>query len=231
MQEPFIIDYRYTFQSGTIKSFTIALDRETLALQSNKPANPPLWTHLNHMKCEICPLDEKVNPCCPVALNVADIIEQFKDMASYESVDVVVTTENRTYSKETTLQLGLSPLIGIILSASGCPVMDLLKPMVRFHLPFASLTESVFRMASMYLMAQYFRQQDGHPAIWSLDGLSKIYAQTCTVNRDFALRLQKAEKQDTNLNVLVNLDCISQMVPTAVDDVLREIKSYFSVYR
>jgi hypothetical protein len=228
MPEPFIIAYRYTFQSGEIRNFTMILDRATIALQTDKRPDGPPWALLNHAKCAICPLDEKDHPCCPVALNVADIVEQFKDMVSYENVDVVVTTEDRTYSKATTLQQGLSPLISIVMSTSGCPIMDQLKPMVRFHLPFASLTESVFLMASMHLMKQYFQKQDGRSPDCTLDGLSKIYAQVCIVNRDFALRLQDVEKKDANLNALVNLDCIAQMVPMAVDDVLREIKPYFS---
>jgi hypothetical protein len=230
MPEPFIIEYCYTFQSGEIRRFAMALDRETLALQIDKRPDAPPWTLLNHTKCEICPLDEKDHPRCPVALNVADIVEQFKDMVSYENVDVVVTTEDRTYSKATTLQQGLSPLISIIMSTSGCPIMDQLKPMVRFHLPFASLIESVFRMASMHLMEQYFQKQDGRSPDWTLDGLAKIYAQMGIVNRDFALRLQDVEKKDANLHALVNLDCVAQMVPMDAEDVLREIKPFFSAY-
>jgi hypothetical protein len=230
MPEPFIIEYCYTFQSGATHKFTIALDRATLAMQVDKRPDAPPWALLNNKKCEICPLDEKDHPWCPVALNVTDVVEQFKDMISYENVDVVVAIEDRTYSKATTLQLGLSSLIGIIMSTSGCPVMDYLKPMVRFHLPFASLTESVFRMASMYLMAQYFQKQDGLSPAWTLDGLSKIYAQVGLVNRDFALRLRDAAKKDANVNALVNLDCFAQMVPLAAEDVLREIKPYFSAY-
>lgn len=230
MPEPFIIEYRYTFLSGAVKKFTMALDRETLSLRLDRRPNAPPWALLNHTKCEICPFDEKDHPCCPVALNFADIVEQFKDMVSYENVDVVVVTEDRTYSKATTIQLGLSPLIGIIMAASGCPITDHLRPMVRFHLPFASLEETVFRMASMYLTAQYFQKQDGRSPAWTLDGLAKIYAQVGIVNRDFALRLRDAAKKDANVNALVNLDCFAQMVPLAAEDVLREIKPYFSAY-
>ena len=230
MSEPFIIEYCYTFQSGVIKKFTMSLNRATLALQIDKRPDAPPWALLNHTKCEICPLDEKKHACCPVALNFADIVEQFKDMVSYENVDVVVTTEDRTYSKATSLQLGLSPLIGIIMATSGCSIMDHLKPMVRFHLPFASLTETIFRMASMHLMAQYFQHQDGQSTVWTLDGIAKIYAQVGIVNRDFALRLQDAAKKDANVNALVNLDCFAQMVPLAAEGVLREIKPYFAAY-
>jgi len=213
-----------------VKKFTLVLDQATLALQFEKRPTPPLWALLNHKKCENCPLSDKEHPYCPVARNFADIAEQFQDMVSHENVSVVVTTEERQYSKVTTIQQGLSPLIGIIMTTSGCPIMAHLKPMVRFHLPFASLEETIFRMASMYLMAQYFQKQDGKFPVWTLDGLADVYSRVGIVNRDFALRLRDAAKKDANVNALVNLDCFAQMVPLAADDLLREIKPYFAAY-
>ena len=108
--------------------------------------------------------------------------------------------------------------------------MDRIKPMVRFHLLFASLEDTTFRMATMYLMAQYFQKQDGKSPAWNLDGLTNVYTQVGIVNRDFALRLRDAAKKDANVNALVNLDCFAQMVPLAADDLLREIKPHFVAY-
>jgi hypothetical protein len=230
MGTPITIAYTYTFKNGTTKKFTMVLDRATLALQLEKRPNPPLWALLTHKKCENCPLNEREHLYCPVALNFADIAEQFKDIVSHENVDVKVAVEERTYSKSTTIQAGLSPLIGIIMTTSGCPVMAHLKPMVRFHLPFASLDETIFRMATMYLMAQYLQKQDGAAPPWTLDGLTRVYAKVGIVNRDFAIRLRDAAKKDANVNALVNLDCFAQMVPLAADEVLREIKPYFEAY-
>jgi hypothetical protein len=224
------ISYEYTFRNGTVKKFAMKLDPDTLALKLDKRPNPPIWTELHHKKCENCPLDAKENAYCPVALNFADIAEQFKDIVSHENVAVRVTTDERMYAKATTIQQGLSPLVGIIMTTSGCPVMDHLKPMVRFHLPFASLEETIFRMSSMYLVAQYFQKQDGASPEWTLDGLTAVYARVGIVNRDFALRLRDAAKKDANVNALVNLDCFAQMIPLAADDVLRQIKPYFSAY-
>jgi hypothetical protein len=167
---------------------------------------------------------------CPIALNFADIAEQFKDMVSHQEVTVTVTTEERLYSKDTTVQQGLSPLVGIVMATSGCPVMEQLKPMVRFHLPFATLEETIFRMVSMYLVAQYFQKQNGGSAEWNLDGLAKVYAEVGVVNRDFAQRLRDAAKKDANVNALVNLDCFATMVPLAAEETLSGIKPYFSAY-
>ena len=84
-------------------------------------------------------------------------------MLSHEMVTVTVRTDERTFTKETMIQHGLSPLVGIIMTTGGCPIMEHLKPMVRFHLPFASLEETIFRMVSMYLMVQYYRAMTASP--------------------------------------------------------------------
>ncbi len=224
------IDYSYKFKSGAAVTFNLLLDRQTLSLMLEKKPNPPVWTVLNHKKCGNCPLDVRSHTYCPVALNFSGIAEPFKDMLSHENVSVTVTTDERTYSKETTVQQGLSPLLGIIMTTSGCPIMEHLKPMVRFHLPFASLEETIFRMVTMYLMVQYYRNQDGKPAEWGLDGLVKVYGQVSIVNRDFANRLRDAAKKDANINALVNLDCFAAMLPLAAEDTLQAIKPYFSAY-
>jgi len=224
------LEYAFQFKNRPAKKFTINLDRETLALQLERKPEAPVWALLNHKKCENCPLDVNSHTYCPVALNFVDIAEQFRDMVSHEEVTVTVTTAERSYEAKTTVQQGLSPLIGIIMATSGCPVLDHLKPMVRFHLPFASLDETVFRMVSMYLLVQYYRNQDGKKAEWRLDGLSRVYAEVGVVNRDFANRLRDAAKKDANLNALVNLDCFASMVPLVAEDTLNAIKPYFSAY-
>ena len=230
MTTPFVIEYRYQFRTGAGTTFKLELDRDTLLLKRTLGTEPPLWALLNHKRCENCPLEIKDHPYCPIALNFVDVADRFKDMVSHENVSVTVITEDRTYSKNTTIQQGLSPLIGIIMAASGCPVLDHLKPMVRFHLPFASLEDTVFRMVSMHLLVQYYRNQDGRPAEWNLDGLTRVYAEVGIVNRDFANRLRDAAKKDANINALVNLDCFASMVPLVAEDTLRTLKPYFSAY-
>ncbi len=230
MADPIRIDYAYRFSSGATKNFNLLLDGETLGLMLEKRSDPPDWAGLTHKQCENCPLDAKQHPFCPIAINFAEIAETFKDMLSHEKVGVTVTTNERTFSKDTTIQGGLSPLIGIIMTTSGCPVMSHLKPMVRFHLPFATLEETIFRMVSMHLLVQYYRHQDGKPVNWTLDGLVKVYGQVSIVNRDFAVRLRDAAKKDANINALVNLDCFAAMLPLAAEDTLQSLRPIFSAY-
>ncbi len=87
--------------------------------------------------------------------------------------------DDRSYQDRLFLQVpewvddpaGLSPLIGIVMTTSGCPVMEHRNPMERFHLPFATLEETIFGMVSMYLLVQHYRYQDGKPTDGRSTGL------------------------------------------------------------
>lgn len=228
MTDYFKIAYAYKFTNGSVIRFDLRLDQGTLALVPEERADQPAWTRLTYHQCSNCPFDERAHPLCPVAANFSGVVEKFKNFVSHDRVGVVVIVEERTYSKETTVQMGLSPLLGIIMTTSGCPIMEQLKPMVRFHLPFASLEETIFRMVSMYLVAQYLRKQAGRSAEWDLDGLTRIYAQIAQVNKDFVDRLLGAAKNDVNVNALVNLDAFAKMVPLAADSMLAKIAPCFS---
>jgi hypothetical protein len=227
---PIRISYSYQFKTGKSVQFNLMLNRQDLGLMLERRTAAPAWTLLNHKKCKNCAFDETRHEHCPIALNFAEIAEPFKDMLSHEMATVTVTTEERIISKEVMIQHGLSPLVGIIMTTSGCPVMEHLKPMVRFHLPFASLDETVFRMVSMYLVVQYYRSRDGEPAEWNLHGLMQAYAQVSIVNRDFAVRLRDAARKDANINALVNLDCFAAMMPFAAEETLNKLKPYFGAY-
>ena len=228
MEDQIRFVYVYKFNDGSTKQFDLRLDAATLLLKAERPADLPLWALLPFNKCAICPLSERDHLYCPVSANLAGIVEQFKNFLSHERVSVTVACEERFYGKETTVQGGLSPLLGIIMTTSGCPIMEQLKPMVRFHLPFASLDETIYRGVTMYLTAQYFRHQDGKKAEWSIDGLQKIYTEVGQVNQGFANRMRAAAKKDANVNALVNLDVFASMMTLAAEDTLSRLKPNFS---
>ena len=228
MDDAFRYIYLFKFADGTSKHFDLNLDTANLHLQGKRPDDLPLWAMLSYEKCEHCPLNEDEHTYCPIAANLAGVVEEFKNFLSHERVSVTVVCAERAYGKETTVQGGLSPMLGIIMTTSGCPIMEQLKPMVRFHLPFASLDETIFRGVAMYLLAQYFRQQGGKTATWSLEGLPPIYTSVGIVNRDFAKRMRAAAKKDANVNALVNLDVFASMMQFAAEDTLNRLKPYYT---
>ena len=224
------IGYEFAFDSGETRSFTLNIDRSDLSFISTAREELPAWTLLESHRCSICPLDGNNVSHCPIAVNLIEVVEAFEDRFAYEETSVTVTTEERTFLNKTTLQMGLSSLTGIIMATSGCPVMERLKPMVRFHLPFATLEETSFRMTSLFLVAQYFRAKNGLTADEGLGGLEAMYAEVKEVNRCFANRLLEATTKDASVNALVNLDCLAEMIPFVIEDMLQELEPYFHAY-
>jgi hypothetical protein len=108
--------------------------------------------------------------------------------------------------------------------------MEPLKPMVRFHLPFATIEETIYRMTSMYLVAQYFKKQEGQPFDLELDGLAQIYSEVSKANKDFSQRLAAAAEKDANVNALVELDVFASMVQLLAKDAINDLKPYYSAY-
>lgn len=222
------IEYSFLFQDGSRKCFRISLDGAIHAAACE--VAPPAWTALRQHQCPSCTLSPATHLCCPIAVQLAQVVETFADCSSFENVAVTVTTEQRVYSKTTTLQQGVSSLTGLLMATSGCPVMEYLKPMARFHLPFASVEETEFRMLSMFLVAQLKRQAKGLEPDWTLEGLKAVYGKVSEINANFAKRLREVAKNDANINALVNLDCFAKAVPWAVRTSLNDLDALFDAY-
>ena len=221
--------YTFRFPDGPERQFDVRLNADTLELLSPPSAPKPAWTKLKFFQCENCPLGDDVE-YCPVAVNLASLVEAFKDSVSFEKAFVRVQTTERAYEKDTTMQKGLSSIIGIYMVTSNCPVMDKLRPNVRFHLPFASMDESVYRAVAMYLVAQYFRMREGQAPDWELKHLHEIYKEVACVNRGMSERLRHAIAEDANVNAVIILSTHGDMVQMSADDRLADIAKWFRGY-
>jgi hypothetical protein len=225
------INYKFTFKDGSIKEVSVQLDSKTLAIKPKARSSYPEWTRLTHSQCPNCPLKEDKHPQCPIAANLVDLIGLFKDHVSYEKVQVEVSTPPRTYSKLTPLAEAISSLIGIYMVSSGCPILDKLKPMVRTHLPFATWEETLYRMLSAYLMAQYFLYKEGREPDWHLDKITAISNEINIVNQAFCERLHEIHLRDATLNAVVQLDCFANLTGTFVkENRINEIQAFFDAY-
>ena len=226
-----IIDYTFTFENGKTKKFSIRLDPVNLNLITEKKEAYPDWTRLSHNQCPNCPLNEAEHPRCPVAVNLTDVMDAFKDGISFEEVDVEIKTEARTFVKHTALQYGVYSIIGIYMVASGCPVMDKLRPMVKTHLPFATLDETIIRAVSTYLMAQFFLYKKGKKPDWDLKKLVDVYEQIHIVNTSFFKRIKDIQIEDANLNAVVHLDCFTHFANMSLEETeLKELEGPFAAY-
>lgn len=229
-----MITYKYKFilDNRKEKEFLVQLDDETLDLVQAKGKPPyPKWTELKLFKCPNCALDGNKIKHCPTAVNIIGLVDFFRISISYEKVGVEVETEARKYAKQTSLQKAVSSLMGIYMVTSGCPIMEKLKPMVCFHLPFATLEETSYRTISAYLLAQYFLYRKGRTPDWDLKGLTGIYDNVRIVNQNFCRRLSELKIEDAILNALVNLDCFASTVSLSIyKNMLEEIEHLFKVF-
>jgi hypothetical protein len=224
--DPIVFHYRFDFKDGSSKIFDVRLDRETLALIDRPTGPPPAWTRLDTCRCANCPLAGKATHC-PVAVNLVQVVESFRESVSFEYALVTVRTEHRTYQKPTTVQRGLSSIIGIYNVTSNCPILDKLRPMVRFHLPFASTEETMYRALSMYLVGQVFTERRGGTPDWSLDGLDRIYEAISYVEEGLSARFRHASENDANPNAITILSVFRHEIRYMIGEGLRGFDHWF----
>ena len=212
------VTYRIHLDNWTEKEFAVKLDPDTLSLIQQVPPAPAPWAALGNRKCKSCTLDESANPYCPVAVNLQELMEFLKDMVSYDEADVTVETNERRYFKRTTFQTTASSIMGIIMVTSGCPVLDRMRPMVETHLPFSTLDETIYRFVTMYLFGQYFIYKKGGVPDWDMERLVEFFETVEEVNTSFCRRLDTMRNEDSSVNGVSILSCMSTMTKFAITD-------------
>ncbi len=226
-EDSFYIGYRFWFENGKELLFDIELDADTLLIK-NKPKEENEWGKLESFKCPNCPLSLSENKYCPLALSLKEILEKFSDIQSTEIADVFVKTNERTYHQKVAVQRGLSSLLGVVMPTSGCPILAKLKPMVKFHLPFATSDETEFRVYSTYLFAQFLKYKKGKQPDWEMKNLKQIYDDISIVNVHITNKIRELSKKDANLNAVVILETFSSFVSMSLQDTdFEHLDKYF----
>ncbi len=231
-QDSLVFSYTFIYAEGNRRQATvqIALDPVTLEQIREPEDDLPDWTRLGHHQCTVCPLSETEHERCPVAVSLVELVDVFQDLLSYSDVEVLVVTQHRTVFRRTTVQKALSSLIGLYMATSGCPVLGRLKPMARFHLPFATREETIFRAVGAYLTAQYFLQKQGIPFDQELTGLREMYEQIHQVNVDMTNRLRHVSAGDASVNAVVLLDLFAQELPFSINENLADLQHLFAPF-
>ncbi len=224
------IQYSFTLTDGSQEVFDIQLDAQELLLADMAREPLPPWTALDFHKCYICPLDADSHPHCPPSAHLASMVNRFGRVLSHDEVKVVVVTNERTVSQNTTAQRGISSLMGLVMATSGCPHSAFFKPMARFHLPLASEDETIYRATSMYLLAQYLLKKEGRAADVDMEGLAEIYSNMHVVNMAVAERLRVASETDSSVNAIILLDLFAKAMPYVIKDSLDEIRYLFTPF-
>lgn len=210
------ITFRFVFEDGSEKVFPIEIDSDSFQIIFPKDLVVPEWTTLEKISCPMtnCTAEH----FCPIAFHLDKVIKLFDGVPSYEKATVHVETKSRTYSKHTSVQDGAGSLIGILMTTSGCYVLDKLRPMVHFHLPFATLDETEYRIFSMFLFAQFLRQKNGLTPDWQMISLGKLYEDIMKINQNFAKRIADLEKLDASINAVIILNNFANSVTFSLED-------------
>lgn len=227
MSDPPRIRYRFDLPDGSQKSLEFTFDATDFRLSNPPPDPPPFWTALQFNQCANCPLNAVEHPHCPAALQMASAVEPLKALVSFDAVGVTVTQSERTVYAKTTAQQAMSSVLGLIMATAGCPWTDRFRPMARFHLPFASESETVYRSVSMFLLA---RELMGVKPAEGFAALEELYENLHVVNRDMSRRLGAATHTDPARNAMALLDAYTTLLPAALECSLGELKPLFDAW-
>src|SRR6266404_3123650 len=228
MTQDLHIRYRFDLPDGSKKHVHLNFAAADFRLSNPTPSDPPFWTELKFSQCANCPLSTAEYAHCPAALHMAPAVESLKALVSFDVVGVTVTQAERTVHVETTAQQAMSSVLGLIMATSGCPWTDRLRPMARFHLPFASEAETVYRSIGMFLLARAIAGSDEPQGFAALE---ELYQNLHVVNRDMSRRLGAAARTDPARNAMALLDAYTTLLPEALERSLDELSPLFDAWK
>lgn len=215
--------------------FKVSLDFFSTTYEFPNPDLAPEWTHLGKHQCAHCPLSVDKMKLCPLAERLVPFVEKLSDLSSIEVLKVTVTQAEHSKHMDAPVQDVLGSLLGLFIATSDCPYTRFLRPMAHFHLPLADESETLYRVLSMYRLAQYFKKQTVGKAYADFEELKIHYANLIEVNRRLSERIREAladkgGKQDGTINALSLLDALSQYVPASIDDAVDDLEPIFTAY-
>lgn len=219
-----VILYRFKFVDGSTVEFEVDQDRPPLP--RGEAGSRAFWTRLAFHRCGNCPLPE-TDTACPAAVDLEAVTRRFQDVISHEAAEVEVVTPERMYRKSCDVQTGLRSLLGLIFATGRCPVLSRFKSLARYHLPFATIQESLFRFVSAHLLSQYFEHQAGRPAGFSLRGLADFLGEVEVVDQCFKRRLDAACEKDAALNAMGTLGLMAMCVRDSLEHEVEELRKEF----
>lgn len=208
------------------EEFDIVIDDNSNERVIYKQEDFPDWTKLGFLQCPHCPLSSNEIKYCPVAKSLTTLANQCGQVISCENVHLIVHFEHRTYVHYTTAARAMSSLMGLLFATSGCPKTNFLKPVARFHLPLATQEETIYRVASSFLLGKFFSNKAGADNRIDLSGLSENYDDLNIVNLWIAKRLRASEEL-AELNALTELDLFTQIIPISIEEHLADLTHVF----
>lgn len=223
------ITYIFHLANGQVERIKLVFAPDTFLLRIDQDTPPEEWARLGFNVCSHCPLPSHDHALCPFAHALQGFIHRFDEFYSYEKAVVEVITGQRTVVADQPMQGAMASILGLIGATSGCPHLAFFRPMARFHLPFASEQETLVRVFSMHLLAEYLQQGGEGAESLNVSGLEASYRAVADVNRGMADRIRAAFTKDAVINAIIILDTFAQAVPYVVHEALKELRPLFEV--
>jgi hypothetical protein len=224
------VSYHCCFARGKNVTYNLSFDADTFQLL-HQPAEPwPEWTRLDVHRCPNCKLDPAQHSYCPAAVQLSQIVADCHEVDASAAMEVKVVMPHRTVIHTTTAQRALSSLMGLVLAASGCPLLSHFRPMARFHLPVSTDDETMYRAISMYLMSRFVVRRKGKTSGLELNGLLRIYRNVEQVNKAMSSRLSPVCRNDAIMAGLVWLNEYARRMPLAMEEYLDRLHPLFATY-
>ena len=212
--------YRFWLPDNSQREFAVGLEPSSLRLVCEKGSELPGWARLDFHKCPNCTLDSRSVEYCPAAAGLVDLVEFFQNISSHEVVDVCVFENDRKHVKRTAVQHLVSSLAGIIISASACPVLGKMRPLIRSYVPFPTPVENVHRVVSLYLLEQHIVLKRGGEPDWGLKGLLNYFIEMEIVIGGLCRRLNsvRVDSGDACLNAINEFNNLGILARLAIED-------------
>jgi hypothetical protein len=220
------LNYSFVFEDGSSWNYDLQFDKEHNFIPKESPEIKE-WTRLEFQKCPNCPLKSENCAQCPVARSLDQVVEDSKTTLSVKRAKVRVTSPERIYEKDCATQEGIRSLFGVVMASSGCPHLDWLRPLARFHLPFADTDETLFRVLSLQFLKSFFAGDTAELKMVAKK-IEERYREVETVNHSFVNRIKTYCKADADKNAIAALDVFVQMFPYQMQSNFESLRRYFS---
>jgi len=231
------IDYTLYSNTDSPLQFSINLDFGSVTYAIPHPDFAPSWTQLEHNKCSICPLSSDTHPLCPLAERLVPFLNRLSSMESTENIQVTIQMHDREIIIKASAQNILGSLLGLFIATSDCPHTLFLRPMAHTHVPLADMDETMYRILSMYRLAQYYRKKQTGIDDPGFLGLVSYYEKLNEINKRINERMRTAlkemdkdKKSDGTLNALSILDAIAQYISLSIEEGVDELGPMFDAY-
>ena len=215
------IKYRFELGASRDVEFEVEVDGP-----SGQRAGQGDWTRLSCHQCPNCPLAVESTPYCPAAVDLEELVSTFEEVMSYQQVNVVVETPQRTIMKQCDAQTGVGALMGLIMANSACPILANLKGMARTHLPFQTMEELMSRIAGAWYLGQLLKQHKGEAPDWGMQGLTRLFEELSTLNGAFKARIDTAAREDATMNAISAIAMQMLGVQYSLEDCAEELEQF-----